>query len=957
MPPTPLTNPFPGLRPFEPDEDHLFFGREAEVDDLLRRLRFTRFLAIVGTSGCGKSSLVRSGLIPSLQSGAMAKATSSWRIAIMRPGQDPIGHLAAALDGPDVLGARAGELATTNRVMLEATLRRGGLGLVDAVRQARIADLDNVLVLVDQFEELFRFRRSRQMDKPWDEAVAFVKLLLEAARQTEVPVFVALTMRSDFIGDCMIYPGLPQALNEGQYLVPRMTRDQLRSAITGPVAVADGRITPRLVLRLLNDVGDDQDDLPLLQHALMRTWDHWRQAGQSDDAIDLVNYEAIGTLTNALSMHAEEAYLETGSDRERRTTELLFRALTDTHSDPRGIRRPTPLSELATICEVEDVEAARLVEIFRRPGRSFLMPPAQVPLTSGVIVDLSHESLMRCWGRLIGWAAAERVSASLYTRLSREATWFEEGMAGLWDEPELELGLRWRRENRPSAAWARRYDDAFDRANEFLNRSEQERNRKRAERRSHRIRRLLLAWGTAAVFLVMFLIAARQYLVASAERTRAQQNLRTAATAVDQLLVSIDRDPTSIGADVPEMQQLRQQLLERAKPFYDEFIKQDPTDEDLLAGMANAAFKLGHIHRMLGERDAAVSEYDLAIARFTTLAEGHPERPEYRQALGAVHNWLGETLRPSPDRRADAERAYGRALDLQNALTGEFPSNATYQRELARTHYNRGILYGGTAAPGDAAFARAESDMRRAVLLLEPISAKSADLQPSQELARASNNLATLLEQDDSTVPDAMILYRRAIVLLEGLLERQPRNREYKVELAKYSNNLSELLRVAGNADLAEQANQRALALIADLARPAQSLGIERADAHNLRGHILQASRPGEALPQYRMSLRQFVDLAAADDLEPLAFNERYGDLLQNLASFCRDHPGLEEVEALTVEAVAAYIKIGERAIAAGSTQGAQRVVDTLSSVMPELTEQVRRRVAESYEALQRMLR
>src|SRR5215472_978128 len=150
MQPSTLPNPFPGLRPFEPDEDYLFFGREKEIDDLLRRLRFCRFLAIVGTSGSGKSSLVRSGLIPSLYSGFMVKAGSSWRVATMRPGEDPIRHLAEALDESHVLGTD-GQLASTNRVLLEATLRRGARGLVESLRQARIPAEDNLLVVVDQF--------------------------------------------------------------------------------------------------------------------------------------------------------------------------------------------------------------------------------------------------------------------------------------------------------------------------------------------------------------------------------------------------------------------------------------------------------------------------------------------------------------------------------------------------------------------------------------------------------------------------------------------------------------------------------------------------------------------------------------------------------------------------------------------------------------------------------------
>ena len=244
-----------------------------------------------------------------------------------------------------------GELESTNRVLLEATLRRSTLGLVSAVRQAGVPARDNLLVVVDQFEELFRFRRSRPLENSGDEAAAFVKLLLEAAHQEEVPIFVVLTMRSDFIGDCMEFSGLPEAVNSGQYLVPRMTRDELRSAITGPVAVGGGEHRPRLVLRLLNDVGSDHDQLPVLQHALMRTWDQWQSNVLADEPIDLADYEAVGTMRNALSAHAEEAYREAGSEQSRKIVELMFKSLTDTFSDPRGVRHPTSVQELVAVCE------------------------------------------------------------------------------------------------------------------------------------------------------------------------------------------------------------------------------------------------------------------------------------------------------------------------------------------------------------------------------------------------------------------------------------------------------------------------------------------------------------------------------------------------------------------------------------------------------------------------------
>lgn len=960
MAPTAQPNPFPGLRPFEPEEDHLFFGREKEIDDLLRRLGSHRFLSVVGTSGCGKSSLVRSGLIPSLQSGLMVKAGSSWRIAVMRPGEDPIGHLAAALDSADSIGTQEGELASTSRVMLEATLRRGTLGVVDAVRQAHIAAHDNVLILVDQFEELFRFQRNRETDGSRDEAVAFVKLLLEATDQKDLPIYVVLTMRSDFIGDCMRYPGLPEALNESQCLVPRMTRDELRLAITGPVAVAGAEIAPRLVLRLLNEMGDNQDDLPLMQHVLMRTWDHWEHHMSPRTPIDLVNYEAVGTLLNALSTHADEAYEDARAAGGQRTTERIFKALTDTFSDPRGIRRPTCIADLATICEASESEVIQIVEIFRRPGRSFLMPPPSVPLGPSVIVDLSHESLMRCWSRLMAWAQEERASIASYVRLSREASWHEEGAAGLWGDPELELGLRWRRENHPTAAWASRYDQSFDRAMEFLDRSEQERERQREELRASRVRRLLFAWGTAAVLLVAVVIVAWQAQRARREGARAERNLVLATSAVNELLASTDRNQASVGADVPQMEQFRGELLRRAKRFYAEFTRQQPDNEGFVSDMGAAHFRLGQINRMLDDPREAEKEFRASIARFESLTQSNPANAGYRHSLADAFDALGETLRPSAANRNEAERAYGRAIALQAALIDEAPGNDEYRRDLARSHYNRGILYESLAAPNDATFQQADVDFREAICVLEPISQKKTDLQASQDLARAYNNLANLLSQgadNDQMLQGARGFYEHAIRLHNELTAKQPGNREYKFELAQFSNNYSYLLHHLGSFELARQNSGRALALLDELVRPSPSLGIEQADALNLRGKILQSQRSGEAIGEYRRSLAMFKNIEKTNGARERAdFRRRFEDLLVNLASLRNEQPNAADARTLLFDALRSYVDQGLRAADAGSAAEARSVLESLSRVVDELSAVDRASIAGPYQALQRKL-
>jgi hypothetical protein len=442
-------NPFPGLRPFEDEEGQLFFGREAQIDELLGRLRRGRFVAVVGTSGSGKSSLVRAGLFPALRVGSMSGAGSRWRIVAMRPGNDPIGNLALELERGGVLGDEGD--ADLRIDLAHAVLERGGLGLVEIARQARLGPNENLLVVVDQFEELFRFA---QLDV--NGAAAFVKLLLEATEYSGLPLYVVLTMRSDFLGDCAKFRDLPERINDGIFLIPRMTREQLERAITGPVMVAEGAISPRLVNRLLNDVGDDPDQLPVLQHALMRTWEVWANDHARNEPLDIRHYEATGGLGKALDQHAESVYGAIPDDLHD-AARKLFSAITELGSDNRGIRRAVELDELRAITGAQDDDLRTIVEAFRAPGCSFLMPPTTVELKDHTVVDISHESLMRIWTRLDEWVKDEARSAQIYRRLALAASLNAEGRAALWRDPDLAIAEDWREKAAPTAAWAERY--------------------------------------------------------------------------------------------------------------------------------------------------------------------------------------------------------------------------------------------------------------------------------------------------------------------------------------------------------------------------------------------------------------------------------------------------------------------------------------------------------------------
>ena len=534
-------NPFPGLRPFEFDESHLFFGRDGQSEQLIAKLSRTHFLAVVGTSGSGKSSLVRAGFLPSLWGGFMTSAGSAWRVAILRPGNDPIGNLARALNAPDVFGSEVEENAAIQTAIAESTLRRGSLGLVDTLRHAVVVEGENLLIVVDQFEEIFRFARVAEGEQYGNDAAAFIKLLLEAARQREVRIYVVLTMRSDYLGDCSQFWGLPEAINESQYLIPRLTRDQLREAITGPVAVGGGKITPRLVNRLLNDVGDNQDQLPVLQHLLMRSWHEWREKRleievknedqvvrrphkevHQGDAIDLCCAEAVGGMAEALSRHADEAYFELPNDHHREVAANLFKALTEKGTDNREIRRPITLGELTSISGARQSEVITVIEAFRQPGRSFLMPPAPLALNSESLVDISHESLIRGWSRLKDWVDEEARSARIYRRVAETAVLYKEGGAGLWRDPDLQIALTWREQSKPNEIWARRYHPEFALAGRFLDESVAARDAQVVKDEKQRRKEINRSRLTALIFGVAFLFSLAMGVYAYSAKNKAE---------------------------------------------------------------------------------------------------------------------------------------------------------------------------------------------------------------------------------------------------------------------------------------------------------------------------------------------------------------------------------------------------------------------------------------------------
>jgi len=664
------TNPYPGLRPFQPDEEHLFFGREGQLDDLLGRLRRTRFVAVVGGSGSGKSSLVRAGLLPALHGGFMAGAGSRWRIAVVRPGLAPIANLAEALAVPGALG---GDAASTH-----AVLRRGALGVVDAVQRAKTAANENVLIVVDQFEELFRFAAAAGT-RHGDEAAAFVKLLLAAAAAHSLPIFVVLTMRSDFVGDCARFRDLPEAINDGMFLLPRMTRDELRRAVEGPAGVAGTPIAARLTTRLLNELGDDQDQLPVLQHALMRTWTIWEHDHARGEPLDLRHLDDAGGLAEALSRHADEVYKSLPDSRARAVSARLFQALTELGPDNRGVRRPTRFADACAIVGCEAAELSAVVEAFRAPERAFLTPPAGTRLDADTVLDVSHESLMRTWARLQRWVADEAESARIYRRLAQAAALNLRGEAALWRDPDLSIALAWRERAVPNPAWGRRYDRGFDDAMRFLDESAAAREAELERRARARRRQLQSLRAFAAVLGGLFVVSAIAAWWGMLQRDRARLEAKRATVAA--VSATEARRRADAFADAEHRAALaaqRAQLRALAAARSERDAERAAVGAKLAAqhsavaarrsavearrSAANGQYDAGLAYLARNEYGAALASLDRAVTTYEALGE------RAREAAAVAARGQIAALR-GDERGALAEYAHALQLDPRNVDT------------------------------------------------------------------------------------------------------------------------------------------------------------------------------------------------------------------------------------------------------------------------------------------------
>lgn len=500
--------PYPGLRPFRKDEHSFFFGRFEHTAALYRLLDRGRLLAILGGSGSGKSSLVLAGLLPLLEKEKRSDGTPRWTMVMLRPGSQPMRRLAAAL-----LESAASAEESIQRVI--AGLRHTSRGLVTEIERLLPTGRE-VLIPVDQFEELFRYAQADSIDgidsrdpavaklSRDDEARRFVDLLLTAAASSRRRIRIVITMRSEFLGDCARYRGLAEAVSANQYLAPWLNREQQAEAIVGPLLRGAGRlapdvfeltstntkdwsdlIEPQLVEQLLNDAGNQPDQLPVLQHALRRCW---QEAAGS--RLTLQRYRDLGGWGVILSNHADQVMQRCGAGRGT-TVERIFRALIQRDGIGRAIRRPCTIAQLVAETGEREAHIRAVVTQFSAADCSFIAPPT----APDELIDIGHEALIRQWRKIAsssnGWLQEESRDGLIWRLLLFRAQGHEKNPEDVLSVADIEERQPWFEQH--NERWAERYGGRWQLVDKLMRASNRARHTGR--RKKIAVRATILAFS------------------------------------------------------------------------------------------------------------------------------------------------------------------------------------------------------------------------------------------------------------------------------------------------------------------------------------------------------------------------------------------------------------------------------------------------------------------------------
>jgi WD40 repeat protein len=531
--------PYRGLQPFDEDHAEFFFGRDGDIQRLVEKLKVTRFLAVIGSSGSGKSSLVRAGVVPALKKGVLPES-DTWAIRVFTPGAHPLAALAANL-------LRLYPNEAMNKTLDQLSADERTLHLAVSLGLAERPSTERVVWVIDQFEEIFTLCTDER------ERAQFLANLLYAAFIPNGRCTVILTLRADFYPKCAAYPELSARMAEQQFLVSLMGANNLRQAIEEPAWHVGLEFEQGLVETILDQVENQPGALPLLEHALLELWERRRGTMMTLEA-----YRESGGVEGAIAKRADAIYVSFDPEQQTIARRLMLR-LTQPGEGTEDTRRRATISELIT----REGESKMVEGVVQEMATARLLTTNTDEQSGEQIVDVSHEALIRGWPRLRKWIEEDRAGLRILRRMTEAAREWQTAK----DESLLYRGARLAQ----AVEWRERNEGALNEMErEFLKQSVAQ--HKAAERRRRRVitglaAGLLVALALAALALFQWWRANEQTQIA-----RSRQLAATSLSVIDAqpdlaLLLSVEANRAHESTEARSMLLIDMQYREYLSTF------------------------------------------------------------------------------------------------------------------------------------------------------------------------------------------------------------------------------------------------------------------------------------------------------------------------------------------------------------------------------------------------------
>ena len=390
-----LVNPYKGLRAFQEADADDFFGREALVKALIARLgkqgEYARFLAVVGPSGSGKSSVVKAGLIPALRDGALP-GSENWFMSEMVPGSHPLEELELALL----------RVAVQQPPSLLGQIKEDPRGLLRAARRVLPPD-GQLLLVVDQLEEAFTLENQPETTN------FFLQSLFETIVDPRSPVRIIVTLRADFYDRPLMHPDFSTLIQKRTEVIVPLNVDELQMAVRKPAERVGALLDKELLPAIVSDVIHQPGALPLLQYALRELFER-----RSDRLLTCQAYQEIGGVTGALGRRAEEIYSQLDNPAQDAARQLFLR-LVSLGESAEDTRRRVLRSEIQSL---QNAELDEVIEVF---GEARLLTFDHHPNNRESTLEVSHEALLKEWARLQIWLDESRADMRLQRILANAA--------------------------------------------------------------------------------------------------------------------------------------------------------------------------------------------------------------------------------------------------------------------------------------------------------------------------------------------------------------------------------------------------------------------------------------------------------------------------------------------------------------------------------------------------------